>query len=149
MNVVDATRNAVRILGLGILITATLIDPTPFKVLTRADIQIVFAALIVFVILFVDHIFGFMIGLSVLVIYSRVFVNTYGVRPFGNKVTEGQVSAYVTEQHLDNAQNNIVDAAHVDEPYKGVNGMRGEAVYSAQGLDRDLPGMELSVGQVF
>lgn len=143
----DATKNAVRILGLSALITATMISPRSFYALTRADIQVIIAAVVIFTILFVDHIFGFILGLSALVLYSRVFMDKYGISP--RKALSVNVTDYITPKNLEDAQSNVFDAAKVNEPYKGVSGVYGEAVYSAQGLDMQLPGLEKALGQDF
>ena len=126
VNFVDILRTV----GLGILITATLIDPKPFAFMTLMEVQVVLAAFVVFTILFVDHIFGFIIGLSLIAIYSRVFMDKYGISLTGDFANSGnsKITPYVTAQNLLDAQNNVVgDEA---KPYGGI----ADAGYTAQGV---------------
>lgn len=149
MDTVPAATNAARICGLALLITATMVDPTSYRFLARADIQIIIAAVVVFLVLFVDHIFGFLLGLTVLVMYSRVFMHKYGINLFdmGRLMDDSMNSnssgarAFVTPKNLEDAQSNVFDPIEFNKPYKGVTGVYGESVYSAQGIDGQWPGI--------
>lgn len=138
----DTTKNAARVSSLAILIAATLIDPKDFEFVIRSDVQIVLAAIVIFFIAFVDHIFGFILGLTVLVLYSRAFTSKYGISLLDN--TKGgpmtpNTSEFVTPKHLVDAQSNVVDSENVYKPYKSVD---TDKMYSAQGLDSSiLPGL--------
>ena len=127
-----------RITGLACLIASTLADPQMFRFVIRADVQIILGAIIVFLVLFADHIFGFLIGLSAIVLYSRVFMHVYGIDIMGRK-SSGRSSAYstgyVTPKNLEDAQTNVFDPTVMGMPYKGIHGVYGEAVYSAQGYE--------------
>jgi hypothetical protein len=134
-----------RLGGIIFLIAATLVEPSKFSVLVRSDIQVIIAALVVFVLLFVDHILGFLIGLSVLILYSRVFMAKYGIKGFDLMNRSNMMAPYVTPKNLQDAQSNVVE--NEDEVYVGISGVYGEDVYSAQGLDKALPGYIPALGQ--
>jgi uncharacterized membrane protein required for colicin V production len=136
--------DVLRIIGLAILLTATLIDPMNVKFIVRPDVQVVCAAVVVFIVLFVDHIFGFVLGLAVITLYARVFMDTYGMSAFPSRNVP-----YVTPANLEDAQSNIFNEKNVNTPYVGAKGVHGEAVYSAQGLDASMPGFEKSIGGDF
>jgi hypothetical protein len=148
----DTAKTGARIGGLFLLIASTLVDPTSYTLVTRADIQVIIAAAIIFLIVFVDHIFGFIVGLAVLVLYSRVFMKKYGISgfswPFGSSgyPMDPLITDYITPQNLEDAQSNVFEKSEYDKAYTGVNGVYGEAVYSAQGLDGELPGISEPVG---
>lgn len=138
----DTGKNIGRVVSLALLITATIVDPRGFEVLVRSDVQLILASVIIFLLVFVDHIMGFILGLTALVLYSRVFMAKYGISLFdaakGGPMTPN-TAEYVTPWHLKDAQNNVVDEDAFEKPYKGVN---GDNVYSAQGLDaKILPGL--------
>jgi hypothetical protein len=142
------TATAARIIGLSLLIGATLVQPETMSIVTRPDIQVVIAAIVIFVVAFIDHIFGFLLGLSAVVLYSRVHMYKYGISVTGYPMSLGTGnSAYVTPAHLDDAQNNVIDTALFSQPYKGIDGN----VLSAQGLENDMPGIGVvqTVGQDF
>lgn len=156
MDSADNARYLARIGGLSALIVATLIDPKYFEMVIRSDVQVIVAAIVIFVTLFVDHILGFLLGLSALVIYSRVFMKKYGITGFGTFWNTYPMKSlvsdnYITEDNLKDAQSNVVDDAQYDEAYKGVDGVYGEEVYNAQGLEEKsiLPGLgaDAPVGQ--
>lgn len=120
-----------RTCGLAVLITATLIDPKPFTVLTLMEVQVVLAALVVFIVMFVDHIFGFLLGLALIAIYSRVFMYRYGIRLTGDFTGNSKSVAYVTPQNLVDAQNNVIGGEdNIGKPYSGI----AASGYTAQGL---------------
>jgi hypothetical protein len=146
----DVVKNSLRIAGLAVLLTGTLIDPVSVQFIVRPELQIVIAAVIVFCVLFVDHIFGFILGLAALTTYTRVFMHKYGRTPFSMSLNgRGALTPYVTPKNLEDAQNNVVDPKEMTTPYVGAKGIYGERVYSAQGLDTELPGLEKSVGEDF
>ena len=145
----DVVKNSLRIAGLAVLLTGTLIDPVSVQFIVRPELQIVIAAVVVFCVLFVDHIFGFILGLAALSVYTRVFMHKYGRTPFSLNGRSGSLTPYVTPKHLEDAQNNVVDPKEMTMPYVGAKGIHGERVYSAQGLDTDLPGLEKSIGEDF
>jgi hypothetical protein len=127
-----------------ILIVAAVADPAPVAFLTQAESQVIIGALVVFLIIFVDYVIGFVIGLSAIVIYARIFKEKYGISTRFPMSLMGESRPYITPKDLQNAQDNVV--GEVKTPYKGIPG-----VYSAQGLDSELPGIEGSgsVGQDF
>lgn len=124
--------DALRAVGLAILITATLIDPKPFTFLTHMEVQMAFAAVVVFTVMFVDHIFGFILGLSLIALYSRVFMHKYGINILGDFGGKSETIAFVTPKNLLDAQNNVVDDD--GKPYSGI-AAKGYTAQGSGGVD--------------
>ena len=61
----------------------------------------------------------------------------YNKYPMNSLVTTN----YITEKHLKDAQNNIVNERNYTNEYIGVRGVYGEQVYSSQGTDKIMPGI--------
>ena len=59
----------------------------------------------------------------------------YNKYPMNSLVT----NEYITEQHLKDAQNNVVNNSN---EYIGIKGVYGEPVYSSQGIDKIMPGFD-------
>lgn len=139
----EHAQTVARIIGLACVIASTIVSPGHYELVIRSDIQIILAAVIVFTLIFIDHIFGFLLGLAVLVLYSRVFMNKYGISGFGFREKQ---SSYITPQNLIDAQTNVI--AKENEAYVGVKGPYGEEVYSAQGIESGskLPGFSPTIG---
>jgi len=68
-----------------------------------------------------------------------------GLRPGSSEL----ITPYVTAQNLKDAQNNIVSEKEYEQPIKGIRGVYGEPVYSAQGTEKNkdiLPGRTKEMG---
>lgn len=131
-----------RIGSLLLLTLATLLNPSYMRFVVRPDVQVVLGAAIVAFLVFVDYVAGFIAGLALLVMYNRVYMDMYGITGFD--LTMYPMTSLVTSEDLGKIQSNVFDDAKYDKPYTGVQGVYGERVYSAQGLDNEMPGMSVS-----
>lgn len=124
-----------RALALLVLILVALLDFKFLSVLLKKEWLYVIAVVILFVLLFIDPIAGFIFGLAMV----TLVVKMYNVRlPWGYTSTkkDDDVLNFVTPEHLRNAQNNIIiEEDAYEKDYKGIEGVYGEDVYGAQGLD--------------
>ena len=124
-----------RALALLVLILIALLDFKFLSVLLKKEWLYIIAVVIIFVLLFIDPIAGFIFGLAMV----TLIVKMYNVRlPWGYTSTkkEDDVLNFVTPEHLRNAQNNIIiEEDAYEKDYKGIEGVYGEEVYGAQGLD--------------
>lgn len=129
-----------------LLLLAALVDVKRVAFMSNRDAQLVATTIVVAVILFGDAICGLALGLALLVLYFRVYRDMLGLRIWSPASKPGLmdrslVREYITEAHLDSAQNNIVDERDFATEIKGVKGVYGERVYGAQGLDTEMPGL--------
>lgn len=124
-----------RALALLVLILVAILDFKFLSVLLKKEWLYVIAVVILFVLLFVDPIAGFIFGLAMV----TLIVKMYNVRlPWGytSNKKDDDVLNFVTPEHLRNAQNNIIISEDAyEKDYKGIEGVYGEDVYGAQGLD--------------
>ena len=124
-----------RALALLVLILVALLDFKFLSVLLKKEWLYVIAVVILFVLLFIDPIAGFIFGLAMV----TLVVKMYNVRlPWGYTSTkkDDDVLNFVTPEHLRNAQTNIIiEEDAYEKDYKGIEGVYGEDVYGAQGLD--------------
>lgn len=149
-----------RILAIAILFASLIIDTTDFKDIIKSDVQIILGIGIVAIIMFVDSVTGLILGLTVLIMYLRVYAKIYGIKienivdvkklllneentailnyPMETLVTDN----YITEKNLEDAQNNIVDKNVYNKEYIGIKGVYGEPVLGAEGINKELPGYQ-------
>ena len=117
----------------------------------RFDITMSIAMIVSIVLMVV--IVGFILGLALVAVYFRYNMGVLGMslsfgtdtRFYGKGMT-GLMQKYVTPEHLESAQSNVVDAKSMAAEYKGVLGVYGEAVYGAQGQDGAMPGLAAEQG---
>ena len=133
-----------------VLIAAMLVDPSYFQNIIQPDIQIVLGTFVVAIILLDNVIAGLVLGLAVFVIYMRVYADKYGIT-FGMLTRKNNshkypmkslLKEYITPEHLKDAQDNTFDTESFDKSMIGIHGVYGEAVYSAQGIDKVMPGLD-------
>ena len=148
-----------RILAIAVLLVSLLVDTSDLKDVIKPEVQIVFGIAIVAVIMFVDSITGLIFGLTLLLVYLRVYAKIYNIKldslidiqnlllnesdiPKNNSKNYPNESLvgnnYITPKNLEDAQNNVVDKSAKD--YVGINGIYNQGVFSAQGMDKDFPG---------
>lgn len=139
-----------RILILALIILVNLIDISYLKFISKLEWQLFLGTLAILFILFVDPYTGLLLGLLFLVTYLRFYMKEFNISftekeynkyPMNSLVT----SNYITEKHLKDAQNNIVNERNYTNEYIGVRGVYGEQVYSSQGTDKIMPGINGSV----
>jgi hypothetical protein len=137
-----------RLVALFLIILVSLINVSYLKFISTIEWQIILGTIIIAFILFGDAITGLLFGLLFLIIYLRYYMiklninfweTKYNKYPMKNLVTD-----YITEQNLKDAQNNIVNERNHKNAYIGIQGVYGEDVYSAQGIDKIMPGITKS-----
>jgi hypothetical protein len=139
-----------------VLVLSVIVDPSFFANIVKPDIQVVLGTLVVAIVLFDNVASGLILGVSVLIMYMRVHAREYGIDlNLWNLVTgklkydpksypmKSLVKQYITPENLKDAQDNTFDADNYKKEMVGVKGVYGEAVYSAQGTDRMMPGLDL------
>jgi hypothetical protein len=138
-----------RILALVFLLLASIVSPAYFSFVAAPESQLILGTLVVVYIILGDPIAGLMFGVTLLLMYFRVYAAKYGVtilqlmRPNGAYPMTSLVTDYITPEHLHKAQNNIVNDEDYAMEMKGVQGVYGEAVYGAQGTDATMPGFDV------
>jgi membrane protein implicated in regulation of membrane protease activity len=135
-----------RLIALALLLVLTLTPTRYLNVFKRPDIQFVAATFTVLVLVVYDVYAGLVLSLGLVVLYFRLyrqdvaFLDTQDVRSKGPMAN--LVGKYLTPEHLQRAQDNVVDKADFDTEIVGIKGVYGEPVYGAQGLDNSMPGLE-------
>jgi hypothetical protein len=141
-----------RIVALFVLIVATLAPIRFLGFVVIPEMQLILGTLVVLYLLIRDPLSGLLLGVALLLMYFRVFAAKYGftwkniIKPLSKKsahqypMVPSLVSDYITPDHLRSAQNNIVDDKDYQIEVKGIDGIYGETVYGAQGMDPTMPG---------
>lgn len=132
-----------------IFILAVMLVPITFlKPLKDNLFQLGLAVLIVGLVVY-DPFLGLLVGIGAIVGYARIHAAILGpivgLRPGSTEL----ITPYVTAQHLKDAQNNVVNDTEYERPIKGIKGVYGEPVYSAQGTENNkdiLPGRMKEMG---
>jgi hypothetical protein len=144
-----------RIVSLCVLVLSALLDVFVLKWLTRPEVQLILSVLIVMILLTYDLLIGIALAIALIVAYYRVNLDILGISSlWNNKNTKyyegdmkGLVQKYITPQHLESAQNNVIDKKNAAIEMKGIKGVYGEPVYGAQGMDASMPGYEPTIGE--
>lgn len=134
-----------QIFALILFVVATILPEKYLAFTIVPEAQLILGTLVVLFLILRDAIGGLILGLAVLVAYFRVYSAKFGVSwrdlfkktdyPMASLVTE-----YITPEHLHAAQSNVVDNTMYGQELKGIEGVYGEDVYGAQGLDTTMPG---------
>jgi MFS superfamily sulfate permease-like transporter len=148
-----------RILAIAVLLVSLLVDTSDLKDVVKPEVQIIFGIAIVAIIMFVDSITGLIFGLTLLLVYLRVYAKMYNIKldslvdiqnllmsdvnknpnDSTNYPNESLVGInYITPKNLEDAQNNIVDGKA--SQYVGIQGIYNQGVFGAQGMDDKYPG---------
>lgn len=142
-----------RLLSLACLLTLTLAPPEHLAVFKKSEVQLIAATIVVIVLVMLDIYSGIILGIALSLVYYRLYnenalspsVDTYiadEVRDKGPMTC--LINKYITEEHLKNAQNNIVDDAQLDTQVIGVDGLSSDQVFGAQGTYKTLSGLDKS-----
>lgn len=140
-----------RILGIALILVATLVPASYLEVITYAEVQLVLGTLIVIYILLGDAIAGLLVGIAVLIMYFQAYAYKFGTTWYDvistavaepRKKSSSLVANYVTPDDLVRAQTNIVDPMNANVEMKGIEGVYGEEVYGAQGMDPTIPAFD-------
>lgn len=133
-----------RIFAVLLLLIATLVPTRVLNVVTIAEVQLILGTLVVLYLLLRDPVAGLIMGIALLMAYFRAYRAKYGItwNPFSKDTypMSSLVTDYITPEHLKNAQNNVVNETDYAKELKGIQGVYGEEVYGAQGLDNTMPG---------
>ena len=139
-----------KIFSLIVLLAAALIDINYVQFIINPDMQLLLGTIVIAIIVFFDAISGLILGLSLIVLYLRVYSKKYNIdireiitgkaNNSSNYPMNSLVSAYITPQNLENAQNNVVDEAGYFKEVKGFRSPHNEPVYGVQGIDPVMPG---------
>lgn len=105
------------------------------------NIQIAVALVVVCSILFVDPIFGGLLGLTVFIWYFKMNHRTMMAKTLSYG-SSSKNDIYGTPQNLEDAQTNVVNENMMQVEMIGFDGVHGEQVIGAQGLDKTMPGFD-------
>jgi len=133
-----------RVLALIVLITISVLDFKFLSFVLKKEWMYLISTLIVLVMIFVDTITGFILALAII----TLIIKMYNVRiPWGytQKNKNEKTMDYITPEHLRSAQDNVIIAEEqYNKEWHGIQGVHGEQVYGAQGLEI-LPGFSTEV----
>jgi len=139
-------------LGIVILMMAIMFDSDHFKFVLKPEYQVIIGTVVIAIVLFDNALSGLLVGLAVIIMYTRVQARKYGINldimslfdNSQNNLKPGDAmrqlvkdTPYITPSNLLDAQNNIVDANKYTEPYIGIPKTKGFPVYSAEGIDKE------------
>lgn len=147
-----------RIIALLVIVAAAVVPESALEFLNSRVVQFIAAFVVVATIIVYDVYAGILLGVALMVAYFRLhsqMILTWdfwrsGARnggPMANLVQD-----YITPEHLESAQSNVFDPSDYGIEMKGIDGVYGEPVYGAQGMDGVMPGYtkEMSLqGDVF
>jgi len=139
-------KESLRILAILLLFIIIISDDFIFYEKLKNQATQFFIAIFVILCVLYDATFGFLIGLVVMLVYYEIYkklkirINeekTIIVDNENTKTIKNVKLAYITEEHLKSAQNNIFDENNMRKEVKGLeHGFNNEGIYGAQGLDQ-------------
>lgn len=138
----------VRLIMVLLIIIVSILPVKYFSIMKEVAFQLAMAVLVVGLVL-VDPFTGLLGGISLAIIYARVHIDILGPLVGLRPGSVEKIIPYVTEANLKDAQNNVVDESNIDIGLKGIKGVYGEPVYSAQGVENNkdvLPGWIMEEG---
>ena len=133
-----------RIIGVAIVGLILVLPPGEYlDIMYDRNYQIVAGLFVVASILFIDAIFGALLGLAVLIWFSKMNYRRLVSSTLSSvAVTKNRPLDYGTSQNLVDAQTNVVDERMMSTEMVGFDGIYGEQVIGAQGLDKTMPGFD-------
>jgi len=129
-----------RALSLVLLVAVSVIDTRKFHFVLSKEWQYIIATSILITLLFVDVITAFIFALVLATVYVKLYDLKIPMISKEKDVYDDSLLDFITPEDLKSAQNNVVDETANKKEYKGIEGVYGEAVYGAQGLDDTFPG---------
>jgi MFS superfamily sulfate permease-like transporter len=126
-----------RILAVILLIVVGLVDPMKLQFSLAKEWQYIIAVAILFTLIFIDSVLAFIFALILVTMYIKIY-DVRIPRLIQKDVYNEDLLDFITPENLREAQNNVVDADVYQKEYKGIQGVYGEQVYGAQGIDQDL-----------
>jgi hypothetical protein len=131
-----------RVIALVLLVAVLVVQIPYFSWVRNETLLILVGGAAIFLLVLWDMATGFLLALALLVALYRTHVNHLNV--FGwisshqdNDYSLRTKSLYTTADHLERAQTNVVDKVAFEKEMVGIQGVYGEPVYSAQGLNTD------------
>jgi len=140
-------------LGIVILLIGIMFDSDYFKFILKPEYQVIIGTIVIAIILFDNAFSGLLVGLAVIIMYTRIQARRYGInldimsifeKNSPNNLKPGNAmrnlvkeTPYISPANLLDAQNNIVDDKKYVEPYIGIPKTKGFPVYSAEGTDKE------------
>lgn len=134
-----------RILGVA-LVGFILIVPSGeyLDSLSDTTTQVMVGMVVIITIFFIDTIFGALLGLAVLIWFFKMNHRVLFIKSLTQKQNEKDNIIYGTKQNLADVQTNVVNDKMVNIEMIGFDGVHGEQVIGAQGLDKTMPGFDNS-----
>lgn len=133
-----------RIIGVALVGVILVLPPGQYlDALYDRNNQIMVGLVVVASILFIDPVFGGLLGLAVFIWFFKMnyrkMVATSLSKGHGEKT---DVMVYGSTQNLQDVQTNVVDARMMNTEMIGFDGLYGEQVIGAQGMDKTMPGFD-------
>lgn len=135
-----------RIIALLVIVAAAVVPESALEFLNSRIVQFVAAFIVVAMIIVYDVYAGILLGVALMVAYFRLhsqLILTWDFWRSGSRnggPMANLVQDYITPEHLESAQSNVFDASDFGIEMKGIDGVYGEPVYGAQGMDSVMPG---------
>lgn len=137
-----------RIVGVAIVGLVLVLPPGEYlNALYDRNNQIMVGLVVVACILFVDPIFGGLLGLAVFIWFFKMNYRKMVATSLSKGYGKGGAGAngtmvYGSAQNLRDVQTNVVDESMMNTEMIGFDGAYGEDVIGAQGLDKTMPGFD-------
>lgn len=134
-----------RIVGVAIVGLVLLLPPGEYlDTLYDRNMQVMVGLFIVASILFIDPIFGGLLGLAVFIWFFKMNYRKMIAVSLSSKseMEEKSRLEYGTAKNLTDVQTNVVDDSMTNTEMLGFDGIYGEQVIGAQGLDKTMPGYD-------
>lgn len=114
--------------------------------LSDTTTQVIVGMVVVVSVLFIDAVFGALLGLAVLIWMFKMNHRILFIKSLTKKQSEKDKVpiVYGTEENLVEAQTNVVNEKMMNTEMIGFDTVYGEQVIGAQGLDKNMPGFDKS-----
>ena len=140
-----------RIIGVAIVGVVLILPPGKYlDIMYNREYQIVAGLFVITSILFIDAIFGALLGLAVLIWFSKMNYRRLVSDTLSSiSTTKSKPLYYGTSQNLVDVQTNTVNESMMNTEMIGFDGIYGEQVIGAQGLDKTMPGFDKNKADIF
>lgn len=143
-------KETLRTFGVIAIFIVVILDDFPFYRKMKDPVTQLILGLGVIACVYFDTTFGFIMALLLMLIYYEIYKNVKkslisdksdNSDNFDNVTADAPMNTeilldYITEDHLNSAQNNIVSIDSFTTEVKGIEkGLNNESVYGAQGMD--------------
>lgn len=112
--------------------------------LAETNTQVIVGIVVVVSVLFIDAVFGALLGLAVLIWMFKMNHRILFIKSLARREAESKDMRYGTAKNLVDAQTNVINEKMMDTEMIGFNSVYGEQVIGAQGLDKNMPGFDKS-----